>query len=198
MKTIIGSLILLAAIALPVHAAPPLPATSSVELKMTRTVEIQKEPTKGEHDTKDRHECFGDVAHCAFEPIFQRGLDAKSSTLVLNIYFITSDTNRRFAILKPISQIIPSDPTTHLVKSIKTLYLKWRCKCRTRGDTMDKDLEWYAEVIQDGKILCFTQSKTNTEIKKLIETRKVLSEAEVKALPVPGKSLGTKPILQHP
>ena len=186
MKTIITTLILSAGIASSISAAPPLPSTSSVELKMTRTVEIVKEPTKEEINESDGHVCYGNRAHYSLEPVFRRGLDAKSSKLVLSIYIITTDTERKFAILKPKSQIIPSDPKTPLVTDTSYQHLiQWRCKCRTRGDTMKKEPEWYVEVIQDGKVLCSNQSKNNTTIKKLVQSRVLLTEMEVNSLPIP-------------
>lgn len=190
MKTIIATLILSTGIALSIHAAPPLPATSTVELRMTRTVEIVKEPTKeeerAEHAAGAGHVCFGNRAHYSLEPVFRRGLDAKSSKLLLSIYIITTDTERKFAILKPKSQIIPSDSKTPLIADNSYQHLiQWRCKCRTRGDTMSKEPEWYVEVIQDGKVLCSNQSKNNTTIKKLVMSRVFLSEIEVNELPIP-------------
>lgn len=195
MKTIIGMLIFLAAIALPLHAVPALPAASSVELKMTRTVKIVEQPTKEELAASGSgHVCFGDEAHYSLEPDFRRGLDAGSSTLVLNIYIITTNNKREFAILKPISQILSSDPTKPLITDTNYHHLiQWRCKCRTRGDTMNKAPEWYVEVAQDGKVLCSAQSNTNTKIQKLIDSRILISGLGAKALPVSNKSSETKP-----
>lgn len=201
MKTIIASLIPLAAIALPLHAATPLPATSSVTLKMTSTVKIGDKPTPQKiKEDENHHICYGDTTTYSLEPVFTRGLDATSSNLVLSIYMIgtgdvypSTEKKSELFISKPFSQIISNNPAISLVKDSSYASLKWNCggECSRRKSRPAPD--WYAEVTLDGKILCSTQSKTNTEIKKLVETRKVLSEAEVKALPVPGKSLGTKP-----
>ena len=198
MKTIIAPLILLAAIALPLHAAPPIPATSSVELKLSSTVKIGDKPTPQEiKEDENHHICYGDTTIYSLEPVFTRGLDATSSNLVISIYIIgsgdvyPSDKKSELSISKPISQLIPNDSKISLVKNSSYTSLKWRCggECSRRKSRPAPD--WYAEVIQDGKVLCSTQSKSSSAIKKLIETRKIISEAEVKALPIPGKSSGT-------
>lgn len=195
MKTIIAPLILLAAIALPLHAATPLPATSSVTLKMTTTVKIGDKPTPERiKEDENHHVCYGDTTTYSLEPIFTRGLDAKSSNLVLSIYMIGTGTvdpsmekKNDLFISKPFSQTISNNADIHLMNDSSYSSLKWRCggECSRRHSRPAP--EWYAEVTQDGKILCSTQSKSNSEIKKLIETRKVLSEGELKALPVPTK-----------
>ena len=199
MKTIIAPLILLAAIALPLQAAPPLPATSSVELKLTSTVKTGDKPTPQEiKEDSNHHVCYGDTTTYSLEPVFTRGLDATSSNLVVSIYIIGSgdvypstDKKSELVISNPISQLIPNDSKIALVKNSSYASLKWRCggECSRRKSRPGPD--WYAEVIQDGKVLCSTQSKSSSEIKKLIDTRKIISEAEVKALPVPAKSSGT-------
>ena len=198
MKNIIAPLILLAAIALPLQAAPPLPATSSVELKLTSTVKTGDKPTPQEiKEDENHHICYGDTTTYSLEPVFTRGLDATSSTLVVSIYIIgsgdvyPSDKKSELFISKPISQLIPNDSKIPMVNNGSYASLKWRCggECSRRKSRPAPD--WYAEVIQDGKVLCSTQSKSSSEIKKLIETRKIISEAEVKALPVPAKSSGT-------
>lgn len=194
LKTITAALILLAAIALPLHAASPLPATSSVTLKQTKTAESDKKPTGENRPNGHEADCFGDWERYTLQPTFTRGLDAKSSPLVMNIYLMMSNKNGEVSIRKPNSQIISSDPTIPLVADTNyRAFIRWHCKCRTRGDAKDKAPEWYAEVTQDGKVLCSTQSKSNSEIRKLIETRKIISEVEVKALPVSTNQSGIKP-----
>ena len=188
MNKIIATCILSATIVLNLQASPPPPNYSTVTLKMTRTVEVATPPTKEalaesaaynkKHGNKlGAHICFHDEAHYCFEPEFKRGLDAKSPPLVLNLYIITTNDKRKTAILKPISQIIPTDPTVLLVKdeSYKES-LQYRCKCRTEKRTMATIPEWYVEVIQDGKVLCSSQSKNNTTLNKLIQTRLQVSE----------------------
>jgi hypothetical protein len=193
MKTTISSLILLAAIVLPIHADSPVPASSSIEIKMTRTVEITEEPSKEEEKAekaKDAtyHHCFGNEAHYSLEPLFRRGQDAKTSNLVLSIYIITTNTEREYAILKPVSQVIPSDSKVSLVADTSYHHLiRWRCACRSRGDTMETSPEWYAEVIQEGKVLCSAQSKSNTTINKLIESRVSILDVTPEAVPFFGK-----------
>ena len=124
------------------------------------------------------HICFHDEAHYCFEPEFKRGLDAKSPPLVLNLYIISTNNKRETAILKSISQIIPTDPSVLLAKddSYKEL-IQWRCKCSTRGDTMATIPEWYVEVIQDGEVLCSSQSKNTSTLNKVIKTR--ISKAQL-------------------
>ena len=197
MNTITAPLILLAwaAIAAPLHAAPPLPATSSVQLRMTESLKVGEKPVKMKKtENFSGHQCYGDTTTYSLEPVFTRGMDATSSNLILSIYIIGSGTvspstekKSELFISKPFSQII-SNTNTSLVKDSSYSSLKWRCggECSRRHSRPAP--EWYAEVTQDGKILCSTQSKSNSEIKKLIETRKVLSEGELKALPVPTKS----------
>ena len=199
MKTIIAPLILFAAISLPLHAAPPLPASSSVELKMTTTVKIDDKPVKmKKNENFSGHQCYGDTTTYSLEPVFTRDLDATSSNLILSIYIIGSgevslstEKKSELFISKPFSQII-SNANTPLVKDSSYSSLKWRCggECSRRKSRTAP--EWYAEVLQAGKLLCSTQSKSNSEIKKLIDARKVISEVELKALPVPGNSSGTK------
>ena len=200
MKTIIATLILSAVVALRLHAVPPRPATSSVELKMTTTVKIGDKPTPQEiKEDENHHVCYGDTTTYSVEPVFTRGLDAASPNLVLSIYMIGSgevypstEKKSELFISKPFSQIIPDNAGIPLIKDNSYSSLKWLCggECSRRKSRPAP--EWYAEVTQDGKILCSTQSKTNTTIKKLIAMRKVISEAEVKALPIPGKSSATK------
>ena len=191
MKTIIATLILSAVVALPLHAVPPRPATSSVELKMTESVKVGEKPVKKEK-TKDfsGHQCYGDTTTYTLEPVFTRGLDATSPNLVISIYIIGSGAGNKseLSISKPISQLIPNDSQIPLVKNSSYTSYKMRCGGECSRYKPEPAPEWYAEVTQDGKILCSTQSKSNTEIKKLIETRKVLSDMEVKALPVSTKS----------
>ena len=188
MNKIIATCILSATIILNLQASSPPPTVSSVTVKMTRTVEVATPPTKealAESAASNKeaghghvgHICFGDEAHYCFEPEFKRGLDAKSPPLVLNLYIISTDNKRETAILKPISQIIPTDPSVLLAKDNSyNALIQWRCKCRTRGDTMATIPEWYVEVIQDGKVLCSSQSKNNTTLNKLIKTRLQVSE----------------------
>ena len=188
MNKIVATCILSVTIILNLQASSPPPTVSSVTVKMTRTVEVATPPTKEElaesaaYNKEDGnklggHICFNDEAHYCFEPEFKRGLDAKSAPLVLNLYIITTNDKRETAILKPISQIIPTDPSVLLVKddSYKE-NLQYRCKCRTERRTMATIPEWYVEVIQDGKVLCSSQSKNNTTLNKLIQTRIQVSE----------------------
>ena len=201
MKPIISPLILLAAIALPLHAAPPIPATSSVEVKLTTTLKTGDKPTPQEIKADSNHHiCYGDTTTYSLEPVFTRGSDVTSSNLVVSIYIIgsgdvypSSGKKSELFISKPISQLIPNDSKIPLVKNSSYASLKWRCGGECSRRTSRPAPEWYAEVIQDGKILCSTQSKSNSEIKKLIDTRKIISEVEVKALPAPGQPSGTKP-----
>ena len=193
MKKTIISLLLLAAIALPLHADSPLPATSSIEIKMTRTVKIAEEPNKEEEQAEkaqnsEYHKCFANSARYSLEPHFKRGQDTKASNLLLNIYIITTDTKRKVAILKPVSQMIPTDPNTPLVTDTSYSHrLQWRCDCRTRGDTMNKEPEWYAEVIQDGNVLCSAKSASNTTIDHIITSRLSILDVTPKAYPLLGK-----------
>ena len=194
MKTIIAPLILLAVTALPLHAAPPIPATSSVELKLTTTVKIGDKPTPQEIKEKANHHiCYGDTTIYSLEPVFTRGLDATSPNLVVSIYIIGSGGGKKseLSISKPFSQLIPNDSKIPLVKNSSYTSYKMRCGGECSRYKPEPAPEWYAEVTQDGKVLCSTQSKSNREIKKLIETRKIISEVEVKALPIPAKSSGT-------
>jgi hypothetical protein len=193
MKTTISSLILLAAIVLPIHADSPVPASSSIEIKMTRTVKIAEEPTKEEEQAEKAknakyHNCFGNDAHYSLEPLFRRGQDAKTCNLVLSIYIITTNTEREYAILRPISQAVPSDSKVPLVTDTSYHHLiQWRCACRSEGRTMETSPEWYAEVIQDGKVLCSAQSKSNTTVNKLIGNRVSILDVTPKAVPFFGK-----------
>ena len=117
MKPIISPLILLAAIALPLHAAPPIPATSSVEVKLTTTLKTGDKPTPQEIKADSNHHiCYGDTTTYSLEPVFTRGSDVTSSNLVVSIYIIgsgdvypSSGKKSELFISKPISQLIPND-----------------------------------------------------------------------------------------
>ena len=178
MKTCLSLLILLVAVVLPLNADSPVPASSLIEIKMTKTEEKGQKPAR-----KTGKFCYYDRLYYTLEPTFRRGQDAKASNLLLNIYIITTNSERKIEMQAPFSQIIPNDPKMVLVTAIKHNQILAHCKCCREGNRKGEP-EWYAEVIKDGEVLCSTQSKLSSEINKLIETRKIVSEPSVKALPI--------------
>lgn len=192
MKKLFISFLLCVATTLDLFAQTTVPVKSTLRINMTHSLE-KRPKNVGK-------KCHGTHTNSLLDPEFIKGKDLTASDAVLSLYILSGRKNEKrkmeYKIFNPISQLVPETPDIPLVKH-KIQELRWQCSCCRDSEKVPVPI-WYAEVRQDGKILCSTQSDTNPDFQAAVETRTVISESEISSLPTPAKSTRTPIKLSEP